>query len=142
MNQYIFKIWVLFLLLFVADVLCAQTRLVSGILKDEESGAGVAFAVISDVKRDNGTLSNESGAFLLRLKISADSLVIESMGYISKRIALGAHDDLGVILLKPEITLLPEVNIVPEDDAYLFEMLQRCKRIISPIKEFPKHILS
>lgn len=118
----------MFLLLFAADVLCAQTRLVSGILKDEESGTAVAFAVISDLKRDHGTLSNESGAFLLGLKVPADSLVIESMGYVSKRIALAADDDLGVILLKPEITFLPEVNIVPEDDAYLFEMLQRCKK--------------
>jgi TonB-linked SusC/RagA family outer membrane protein len=91
---------------FVAD-LQAQSISASGVIIDEKGGP-VAGASILEKGTKNGTTSGSDGAFTLKVKSSAATLVISSIGYTSTEVK--ANQKLN-IQLKQSSSQLSEVVV-------------------------------
>lgn len=120
--------WIIVGVVMLIPVCFSGQVFVSGKLLDKDTHQPVAYALISDAKRSVGSLSNEHGDFILELSQGMDSLIIESIGYVTKRMVVAGRTDLGEVLMMPEIAMLSEVNIRPEDDAFLFDLLESCRK--------------
>jgi len=70
------------LLLFVSFSVCAQTKVLRGVIQDEQSGEPVPFASMQMVKSGHGILSDSAGGFTLRFdQWPKDSVQITYVGY-------------------------------------------------------------
>ncbi|HZZ74972.1 MAG TPA: carboxypeptidase-like regulatory domain-containing protein, partial [Puia sp.] len=70
------------LLLFVSFSVCAQTKVLRGVIQDEQSGEPVPFASMQMIKSGHGILSDSAGGFTLRFdQWPNDSVQITYVGY-------------------------------------------------------------
>jgi Family of unknown function (DUF5686)/CarboxypepD_reg-like domain len=73
---------IVLLLLFVSFSVCAQTKVLRGVIQDEQSGEPVPFASMQMEKSGHGLLSDSAGGFTLRFdQWPKDSLRITYVGY-------------------------------------------------------------
>lgn len=90
----------LLLLLFCAIGAMAQTRTISGTVKDD-NGDPVPFATITEMGTNNATLASENGEFTMKFKAGA-RLEFSAVGYSSKIITPGAAVRYDVVLEKTD----------------------------------------
>lgn len=96
---------ILFLLLFIPVGMMAQTTVVKGRVTDTE-GAPVQSASVSIKGSTGGTTTQADGSFSLSVDKKAGSiLVISSVGFADKELALGSSDEYTVQLEKAEQSL-------------------------------------
>ncbi len=106
----------LFVLMFSGPlILHAQGYSIQGNLIDKENSQPVAFAHISIIGTNKGTISNENGAFVLK-GISAESIQIKvsSIGYKTDTVDWNADMDKLSIPLLPSVLELNDVSIESE----------------------------
>lgn len=101
----------LFLLLFLSAAIVshAQNKTVSGRVLNEK-GVGIANASVVSKNSKNGTTTNEKGEFTLTVPSTAKSLVITSVGYTSKEVAITGSSIEAV--LTETVSNLSEVVVV------------------------------
>ncbi len=87
----------------------------TGTVIDKKNAAKLPFATVSLVKENIGVNSDENGYFVLKTHhlIADDTLVISSVGYVSKKIAVSIADSNLNIRLDEQIATLDEVVIDP-----------------------------
>lgn len=104
------KIVFSFLVLFITVQLSAQTRIISGTVKDG-SGEELIGANILVKGQKTGTLTDLNGKFKLPISATATQIVVSYIGYISKTIAIKDKTVLNIIL-EPNNKSLDEVVVV------------------------------
>lgn len=108
-----------FALLVVWAFLCsaplhAQTRSISGLVKDKTTAAPVMFCTVVIKGSDMGTLTDENGKFYLAVKPGFDTLLFSYIGYTTDTLVLNNNAgqyytiwlepsgvDLGAVVVKP-----------------------------------------
>jgi len=89
-----------------------ETRLVTGIVLDSETGLPIAGATIRLVESNKGTYTNSNGRFRLLAPQGRQILRISSLGYQSLRINLQDRSDSISIKLKPSPVVLRDVEVI------------------------------
>lgn len=84
---------------------------ISGVVKDRQTGREMPFASVTAGKV--GTVTNEDGAFTLKVRRGTKHVVVSSVGYRSQRVAVAA-DEITVRMV-PSAVLLSEVIIRADD---------------------------
>jgi iron complex outermembrane recepter protein len=116
-------VWILLVSSFL--VLChhtsAQTKLITGIVKDFSTLQPVAFCSISIPAHVNGTTSNAEGKFSISFSqnLLNSKLVVSSLNYVNDTLQLIAGKNDYVILLKPLTGFLSEIVVTGVSKATL-----------------------
>lgn len=124
-------ILILLILLLAAGPAAAQSRIVTGSVKDakEQPLPGVTLLVDGSTR---GTTTDSEGSFSLRAD-AGDVVVISSLGYKSQRIKVGARTRLTVILEEDQ-NLLDEVVVVGYGT-------QRRRNIVGAVENISSEVL-
>lgn len=106
----------LIILTLAVSGLCAMAQgdslmTIQGVVKDRSTGRVMPFASVTVGKV--GTVTNEDGAFTLKVRRETEEIVVSSLGYKSQRVK--AQPDVGIIRLVPSAVRLSEI-IVRADD--------------------------
>lgn len=90
-----------------------QEKIITGSIKDEETGQPVVFCNITDEHTHRGTVSDEKGNFELLIKSDQPKpkLIFETIGYKTFALSLEESKEHYQIWLKPESTNLDAVVI-------------------------------
>ncbi len=118
---------VVLLVYFFSNVAYAQ-HLFKGTIKDAKTGEQLAFATITNVNSNRGTISNSDGYFEFRTAICPLTIEVSYIGYSSSQLKLTnemQHRSIE-ILLEPSPFTLSDVNVVHED--YIVELLKKARR--------------
>ena len=96
--------------LTVGQILFAQTKKVTGVVKDT-TGETVIGASIIEKGTSNGTITNADGNFSLTVSSNATTLQISYVGYQMQDVSISGKTSIAVIL-KEYSELLEEVVVV------------------------------
>ncbi len=88
----------LILLLFVGVQAMAQTRDVSGVVTDKDSGSPIAGVNVVAKNTGTGTATNADGKFTFAVPTSVSSLVISFVGFATQEVTIPASNYVEVIL--------------------------------------------
>ncbi len=97
-------------LLLLCAISWAQSKTITGKVVDE-SNVGLAGASVTVKNSTTGTTTNENGEFTLSVPASAQTLVITSVGYTLKEVAI-VGTTISVSLVKSDASNLDEVVVV------------------------------
>ena len=109
----------LLLLLWLPMVMLAQQTTVGGTIVDEKTGRPLPQVSVS-VGRIS-VVTNEDGAFLLKLGDKPSSITVSHLGYKTRRVALTGDTEHLRIRLQPTVIQLREVVIRTEDPREIVE---------------------
>ncbi len=90
----------------------AQTKKVTGRVVDSSGQAIVGATITEKGVPNNGTSADGSGRFTLALKGNSNRLVVSSVNYVSREIAVNANADLTVRLLSSKADNTDDVVVV------------------------------
>ncbi len=97
------------MLCFVASIVVAQTRTITGTVTTE-TGDPVPNASVIIKGTTKGTVTNEDGAFSINISSNARILVVTAIGQNSKEVTIGNASNLSIVLL-PSTDALDEVFV-------------------------------
>lgn len=125
------KWFFLFLLILIPGSLWAQQGdafYISGRVLDKGTGKPIAYANVSNISLKEGTISNDDGFFKLRIKSAQDSVMVSFIGYHNYHIPLQAGNLHYDVLLRENEQLLDEVVVKPEENEYLFDLIEQVRK--------------
>ncbi|MEJ0031669.1 MAG: carboxypeptidase-like regulatory domain-containing protein [Bacteroidota bacterium] len=95
----------LFILLVLGCLdLCAQSRTISGYVRDQSNGESIIGASIFDNRQDKGTASNTFGYYSLTTPYDSAILTVSFVGYDVRRLKIAiTHDTTMVIFLHGKV---------------------------------------
>ncbi|HSB92030.1 MAG TPA: SusC/RagA family TonB-linked outer membrane protein, partial [Flavitalea sp.] len=99
------------LLLLLSSAAMAQTRLISGTIKDAKSGNGLPGVTVKVKDKPQSTVTGSDGGFSFNVPAGAVTLEISSIGYASKTIAVDASATTTDISLETASADLSEVVV-------------------------------
>lgn len=111
MNQQIYKLFTLALLILLAGVVQAQGFTVTGNVLDEESKFGIPGATVVEKGTLNGTITDFDGNYTITVTNGQASLEFAYVGYESQTIAVNDQPIINVVL-GYELTELNEVVVI------------------------------
>jgi hypothetical protein len=116
--------------LLLIQIPYAEAQKVTGVIKDQENGFGVAYATVSVPQQKKAAIASENGYFELTdvdLGKSNHELVVSSLGYQELTITLDEipADTMVLIQLTPSVIVLEEV-IVSEEEQSPREIVGEC----------------
>ena len=124
--------FLLFLILVSAGLTFGQSsyRTISGTVMDAATGEPVPFANIFLKSGSSGTASNANGEFVFKILTEGwnDSLVVSSIGYERKSVALATARDRISVRLEPSVVQLSDVVVTANKQTgldFLKEVLER-----------------
>lgn len=83
----------LVLMLLISSVLSAQTRQLSGLLKDSKTGSGIPAATLKVKGKNFSAVTDADGAFKMTVPEGAFQLEISSVGYTAKTVSVDANEN-------------------------------------------------
>lgn len=83
----------LVLMLLISSVLSAQTRQLSGLLKDSKTGAGIPSATLKVKGKNFSAVTDANGSFTMTVPDGAFQLDISSVGYTTKTVSVDANEN-------------------------------------------------
>ncbi|MBX9853477.1 MAG: TonB-dependent receptor, partial [Cytophagaceae bacterium] len=134
MNKGPIHIFLLLILLFASEVLCAQQHFtISGYVKDKETGEDLIGASIYSEKYNKGILSNEYGFYSITFPKDSITLIYSYFGYLSieKKIYLDKNIQLN-IYLESEVKEMEEIVIETDPHKEQLESTQMSTVKITP----------
>ena len=96
--------------LTIGQILFAQTKKVTGVVKDA-TGETVIGASVIEKGTSNGTITDADGNFSLTVSSNATTLQISYVGYQTQDVSISGKTSIAVIL-KEDSELLEEVVVV------------------------------
>lgn len=127
-----FKLSILFIFLTIQGCIFTQIQVV-----DSLSSEPIPFTHIRIVKRDKNVISNHDGYFFLdTVRFNNDSLIVSSIGFETKKIAVKNLHSSSKILLMPKPQQLDEVVVIQKKGKYKLKKLGVTKK---PRKLFPQY---
>nr|WP_293835090.1 DUF5686 and carboxypeptidase-like regulatory domain-containing protein [uncultured Arsenicibacter sp.] len=119
--RFVLVCWLMLGILCFQEVSAQTTFTISGRITDASTKEGVPFTAVSVKGTTSGTTSDVDGKYTLTVKQLSDSLLIASLGYQTKAVALQktAVQQIDVVL-QPAATKLQEVRVYGKggDPAY------------------------
>lgn len=103
------RLYCLLLLLLIAFCTNAQTRQITGKISDQKDGSPIPGATVSVKGTTLSTQSNYDGVFNLTVPANASTLIVSSVGYGSKEVAVSDNVSLS---LSTSDAALSEVVVV------------------------------
>lgn len=102
-------------LVFISNLIYSQQFMVSGIVKDKQTGEPLSFATVRVINSSYGISTNKEGEYELKLKKGKYSLAVSFLGYHSDtlRIDLSKNTNKIDFNLIPTNVNLPEVTVLP-----------------------------
>tara|TARA_R110002096_G_scaffold192564_3_gene374235 strand:- start:3099 stop:6284 length:3186 start_codon:yes stop_codon:yes gene_type:complete len=88
----------------------AQSRTISGVVNDSETGETIPGVAVIEKGTTNGTATKFDGKFSITLKSSPAILVFTAIGYEAKEVPAGSQDNM-TVSLKPSSEQLDEVVV-------------------------------
>ncbi len=98
-------------MLLIHSLVMAQTRELSGTVKDSKTGNGIASVTVSVQGKNISTITNADGAFSLNVPAGKLTLVLSSVGYGTKTIAVDGSQASLTASLDQSSTDLGEVVV-------------------------------
>lgn len=92
MKNLTFKIVMIFAIMAMAGSVSAQTRQVTGTVKDT-AGIPVIGAAVAVEGTSLGTSSNIDGSFSINVPSDNATLIVSFLGYQTQRVAVGGGED-------------------------------------------------
>lgn len=134
-------ILIICLLLCWTSAMAQQKGIVSGIIKDADSGETLIGVSIYVEKLKTGTTTNEKGYYELTLPVGEQQLKISYIGYVAvdKKVTISSKPQKLNISLKPDVTTLSEVEITGQKkDRNVSEMAMSVQTLdMITIKKIP-----
>ena len=93
----------------------ALGQTIEGVVKDAETGDSIPFAHITG-NEGKGTVSNQSGDFLLEKIADGSTIVVSHIGYRTKQLEVADTSKME-ILLEPNVIVLAEVTLIDDSIA-------------------------
>lgn len=100
----------LILLLLVTGQAMAQTRDVTGTVTDQSDGSPISGVNVVVKGTATGTSTDANGRFSLQVPVSASTLVVSFVGYVTQEVAIPPSNSVAVILV-PSASELQEIVI-------------------------------
>lgn len=123
------------------SAMAQQKGIVSGIIKDVDSGETLIGVSIYVEKLKTGTTTNEKGYYELTLPVGEQQLKISYIGYVAvdKKVTISSKPQKLNISLKPDVTTLSEVEITGQKkDRNVSEMAMSVQTLdMITIKKIP-----
>jgi TonB-linked SusC/RagA family outer membrane protein len=104
-------IYILLIQLVTAAALHAQNRTVSGTVMDS-TGPIAGATVVEKGQSNNGTTTGTDGKFTLTLRTRSNTIIISSVGYINREIAVADRKEIVITLTGSEAKGLEDVVVV------------------------------
>jgi len=119
-----------------------EGQFINGKLMDAKTESPIPFATIKVKNKPKGVISNLDGGFKIpnEFKRMGDTLVVSSIGYISKEIILSNlnGDQINIIRLSERIAMLDEVTVVGSKKVINWSASKIVRQAIDKISEnFP-----
>lgn len=114
-------------------VLWAQYKEIEGYILRKTDNAPIAYATVYNEQLKQGTISNADGYFNLKISGPDDSVQVRFVGFRDYHLILSENVDFYTIHLDESATMLDEVTITPEDQAYLYDLMNTCRKTASKI---------
>lgn len=131
--------WILLCLFCFSKSMFGQNQIeIEGNILNKETKEPIAFANIYNKSSKKGTISNTEGYFRILINEVTDTITISFIGYKEQIIKIIEGKKNYLILLEENILLLNEVTVTPEDNSYLFELINASKKSISNIEKKSK----
>lgn len=101
----------LVLMLLFSSVLSAQTRQLSGLLKDSKTGAGIPSATLKVKGKNFSAVTDANGSFTMTVPEGVFQLDISSVGYTTKTVSVDANENSLMLSLDQGEGSLDEVVV-------------------------------
>lgn len=96
----------LIIMLFTSLNLFAQSKVITGKISDQQSGAPVAGATVAlKNTKQTSTLTNEQGYFTINVGEKDSVLMVSYVGFAKQEVKLGANTNINVLLVKQNISM-------------------------------------
>ncbi len=105
------KLRSLMFLLLLSSVVMAQTRLISGTIKDAKTGSPMPAVTVKIKGKSTSTITSSEGTFSLSVPAGAATLEISSVGYGTKTVDVEAGSTAVEISMDPTSAALSEVVV-------------------------------
>ncbi|MEP6748970.1 MAG: SusC/RagA family TonB-linked outer membrane protein [Bacteroidota bacterium] len=105
------KLRFLALLLLLSSVVMAQTRLISGTIKDSKTGSPLPSVTVKVKGKNISALTNTDGGFSLNVPAGISSLEVSSVGYSAKTVSVDAGASTVEITMDASSAALSEVVV-------------------------------
>ena len=123
------KLYFTLLLLFLNSLIFAQPeREIEGIIWDDSNSAPIPYANIYNATIQKGTISNSEGYFRIPINDHKDSIRITFIGYKDYMLRIDPKTTYYSIILEENIHSLGEVTVTPQENNYLFELVEECQK--------------
>ena len=106
------KWYILFWMIFTSFTLNAQVKTISGVIKEEQDGSTIVGATIRIKGTNTVTTSNEKGAFSLQTSSNNFILVISSVGFEDKEVAIIQAQVPKFIQLRPTTNSIGDIVVI------------------------------
>ncbi len=127
------------LLLFLSSFIFAQNKLeVEGIIVDKVSSEPIPYANIYNATIEKGTISNSEGYFRIPINSPQDSIRITFIGYKDYLLKINPKDGYYKVFLEENIHSLGEITVTPQENNYLFELVEKCRKNASSYRHIAK----
>lgn len=114
----------LILLIFAPYINLAQSF--SGTITDENTNLPLHYATIFNLTSNIGTVTNDSGRFLLQNTVPGDTIVLSFIGYQKEYVVVTSIKDVNYGL-KPKYQMLSEVLVLADND-YLYDLISSIRK--------------
>ncbi|MEA5139388.1 carboxypeptidase-like regulatory domain-containing protein [Arcicella rigui] len=85
-----------------------------GIVSDNHTKAGIAYATISHINKSSGSISDAKGQFCIQTQLSnsnTDSIIVSALGYEQRLLSLNDFLKSDTVFLREKNVLLEEVRV-------------------------------
>lgn len=133
------SLWILLCFFNLSNTLHGQNNFeIEGKILDIETEEPIPYANIYNKSSKKGTISNADGYFRILANEVTDSITVSYIGYKEQIIKIKSDKKNYIIYLEVNIHLLNEVTVTPNDNSYLFEIVQASKKSISRMERISK----
>jgi iron complex outermembrane recepter protein len=105
------KLWTSLVFLALPTLAAAQAT-VHGTVVDQQSGAPIIGASVVVTGTQNGTITNDAGAFAINATGAVASVTVSSVGYLTQTVGITDPSQALRVRLVPSATKLPGVQVV------------------------------
>lgn len=109
--SYVNRLICIVLFIFQTSFLIAQTRTISGVVKDTKGEAIIGANVVVSGESSKGTITDADGHFVLDIGEHAKNIKVSYIGYISEEVQIGSLSQFNIIL-KENTENLEEVVVI------------------------------
>lgn len=130
--------FIIIVVIGITKIVHSQTYEIEGRVVNSETKEPIPYSTIYNMSLNKGTLSNVDGYFRVSVKSLSDSVRVTFTGYNNHFIKLETDKYFYPVKLKENVLLFEEVTITPEDNSYLYNLVNICRKSNSKLEKKSK----